>query len=302
MNAPGTAPPHQGSTQSGPFGSALSVSEFAALNAAGVFPVAAVMGCDLESDYVDLPLLTPQPATKASPSPYGSSNTYGGRYEPVGVSELDQMVNESRNRALTRLRDEAATVGANVVLGIRQIQTTAAEGIWSQVAGHRRDGQHRRLRYRPIIDYQLVGTAVRDPALTVSEPCLTTFSATDFCKLRDAGWRPAGIVAGCSHWFGVTALPGVSAREITSATALWANARAHAFEQARTEMTALGAQAMIGLDVEDESAAYERNASSFSQALWTHAVLVTVSAIANAIERAPTLKAVQPPMRILTLQ
>jgi len=129
---------------------------------------------------------------------------------------------------------------------------------------------------------------------------LTTFSATDFCKLRNAGWRPAGIVAGSSHWFGATALPGVTAREITSATALWEKARARAFEQAQVEMTALGARALIGLDVEDKSAAYERSPSS--QSTWEHAVLVTVSVIGNAIERAPCPNALQSPMRILTLQ
>ena len=281
------------------FGSALSVNEFAALNRAGVSPVGAVMGCDLESVYVDLPTPTWEPRSRTS------SKTYGRRYggDVMSVGTLDELVYESRKRALDNLRREASALGGNVVVGVRQVPSPAAKGIWSDLAAHHHKEHHRLLRYRTTLDFQLVGTAVHDPAISSAGPCLTTVSATDFCKLRAAGWHPTGIVSGCSHKFGANVLSGATSSEMTGATALWADARAHAFTQAKTQMAALHAQGMIGLDVSEDHAIYQRGSGDPTVSkTWLKALLVIVSMIATVMERGPVSSAPQPPMRILSLR
>jgi uncharacterized protein YbjQ (UPF0145 family) len=280
------------------FGSALSVNEFAALNRVGVSPVGAVMGCDLESVYIDLPTPTWVPRRNSL------SKSYGRRYEGdvISLDVLDGLVYESRKRALDNLRREASTLGANVVVGVRRVQSPAANGIWSELAAHDHKEHHRLLRYRTTLDFQLVGTAVRDPTISSSGPRLTTMSATDFCKLRAAGWHPAGIVSGRSHKFGANVLSGVTASEMAGATALWADARADAFAQAKTQMTALHAQGMIGLDVSEEHAMYERAGGDPTLSTWLKALIVMVSMIATVVERGPAPSAAQPPMRILALR
>jgi uncharacterized protein YbjQ (UPF0145 family) len=281
------------------FGSALSVNEFAALNHAGVSPLGAVMGCDLESILVNLATPTWQPLGKTP------SKNYGRRFtgDVMSIRMLDQLVYESRKRALDNLRHEAASLGANVVVGIRQVASPAANGIWSELAAHHRKAPHQLLRYRRTLDFQFVGTAARDPAISVSEPRLTTLAATEFCKLRDAGWRPSGIVSGCSYQLGANVLSGTSASEMAGATALWAEARALAFAQTKTEMGALRAQGMIGLDVSEDHATYARGSRDpTTTQTWLKALLVMVSMIATAVERAPVDTSPQTPMRILTLR
>jgi hypothetical protein len=69
------SPPADTTERPRAFGSALSINEFAALNQAGVKPLGAVMGCDLESIYVDLPTPPWQPSSRVA------SKTYGRRFE-----------------------------------------------------------------------------------------------------------------------------------------------------------------------------------------------------------------------------
>lgn len=257
------------------------------------------MGCDLESIYVDLPAPTWVPRSRTS------SKNYGRRYDGdvISIDALDRLVSESRKRAFDNLRREAEALGANVVVGVRQVPSPAAKGIWSDLAAHHRKEHHVLLRYRTTIDFQLVGTAVRDPAVSSAAPRLTTVSATDFCKLRDAGWHSTGIVSGCSHKFGANVLSGVSASEMAGATALWADARADAFAQVKTQMGGLQAQGMIGLDVSEDHAIYERGSGDpTSSKTWLKALLVMVSMIATVMERGPSAPALEPPMRILTLR
>jgi hypothetical protein len=224
MNATGSPPPAGASAGSAPFGSALSVSEFAALSGAGVSPLGAVMGCDLQELYINLILpVRPRLVNRGPARPYGSSVTYGRRYENdvVAIGQLDGFVNDSRHKVLAHLRDEASAFGADAVIGIRQVPTPAAKGLWSELEGRHPDRHNVTLGYRRTLDYQLIGTAVRDPEFGSSEPRLTTVSPVAFCKLREAGWRPVGIVGGCSHQFGANVRPGPTATEIAGATALW---------------------------------------------------------------------------------
>jgi uncharacterized protein YbjQ (UPF0145 family) len=294
------SPPADTTERPRAFGSALSINEFAALNQAGVKPLGAVMGCDLESIYVDLPTPPWQPSSRVA------SKTYGRRFEGdvMAIGALDGLVHDSRRRALVNLHQEAAALGANLVVGVRHIQSPATGGIWSDLAAHPQKERHRLLRYRGTLDFQLVGTAVRDPKIADSQPRLTTLSATEFCKLRAAGWRPSGVVSGCSHKFGANVLSGVSASEMSGATALWADARADAFGQAKVEMIARGAQGMIGLDVSEDHRIYEhRDGDPTVVKTWMKALLVMVSMIGTVVERAPvSAETTQPPMRILTLR
>jgi uncharacterized protein YbjQ (UPF0145 family) len=258
------------------------------------------MGCDLESVYVNLPVPTWERRSKTP------SKTYGRRYagDVMSIDQLDQLVRASRKRVFDNLRHEAAALGANLVVGVRQVPSPAANGVWYELAAHHHKEHRVLLRYQTTLDFQLVGTAVRDPAVSTAEPRLTTVSATDFCKLRDAGWHPAGVASGCSHKFGANVVPGVSAAEMTGATALWADARAEAFAQTKAEMSAVGAHGMIGLEVAEDHAIYAQGDKDPTVSnTWLKALLVMVSMIATVVVRGPaSASAARPPMRILTLR
>lgn len=150
------------------------------------------------------------------------------------------------------------------------------------------------------LDYQLVGTAVRDPANRSAEPSLSTLSVAEFAKLRRGGWQPAGVVCGCSHYFGGNVRSGMVAREVEPATEIWTSARTVAFEQLRTAMTDLPADGLIGLSLEREHWSFRLPGRGREP---TTGVLVRMSVIATAIRRAAGPAPDPPsPMRILTLR
>jgi uncharacterized protein YbjQ (UPF0145 family) len=181
---------------SGLFTSALTVNEFALLGRLGPRPLAQVMGASvIRVGWQYLPALSPgsvqAPASLYSPTVTGYALMNRFTEAPPAVvrnylwhadvvCELDVTTdawNMARRRALERLRDEAAEVGADAVVGVRL-----------------RRGEHD--LGRRVIEYVVTGTAIRSPGSDPgSTPLLSDLSVQDYWRLRSAGHQPVGLLA-----------------------------------------------------------------------------------------------------------
>ncbi|HEY4427727.1 MAG TPA: heavy metal-binding domain-containing protein [Solirubrobacteraceae bacterium] len=159
----------------GAFTSDLSVGSFALCHQLGLTPLAQVMGSSIYQ------------VGYAATMPTEYAGGFGGfMYELEALSEA---WNEVRDRAFSRLAQEAEHVGADAVVGVR-ISSGARE--FTEGA----------------IECVVVGTAVRSssgrhPAGTEARvgTVLTELSVPDFAKLRQAGIETLGVVAWTSVFF-----------------------------------------------------------------------------------------------------
>jgi uncharacterized protein YbjQ (UPF0145 family) len=259
-----------------PFLSTLSVAEFAFATDARVEPVTAVHGCQVRwlSQPLPVPAAPPQRTTRAP------------RTVVMPVGKLDTEIAAVRHKVLGQLSEQAARAGADAVIAIRQLPGVID---WEETSG----ALGRRVRspgpgspphlIRPL-EYQLIGTAVRDPADRSPHPRLSTLSAADTWKLRRKGWRTAGLATACSYQFciGRELWAGSVAREIEPATAAWATARQTAFDRLRDSAGAVGAEGIVGVDMQIEHRHLEGTQSGWDVA----GLLVGVNLIATAIVRA----------------
>jgi uncharacterized protein YbjQ (UPF0145 family) len=260
----------------GPFTSTLSVAEFSFAAAAQLEPITAVHGCQVR--WISQPLPVPDLPRRLPKAP-------AAKVTPVG--KLDSEIAHARREVLGQLARQAMEAGADAVIAIRQIPGVID---WEDMSG----ALGRRARspgpgspphlIRPL-EYQLVGTAVRDPADRSSSPRLSTLSAADTGKLRGKGWRTVGIAAACSYQFciGGGLWAGSVAREVDQATATWAAARQIAFDRMRDEAGALGADGVVGVDMQVEHRHFEQTKGGWHLA----GLLVGVNLIGTAIVHAP---------------
>jgi uncharacterized protein YbjQ (UPF0145 family) len=153
----------------GAFTSELSVSDFAMCHQLGLRPLSQVMGSSIY-----------QVGYQATPWP----STLGGGFM-FELETLSAAWNEVRGRALGRLAEEAAHVGADAVVGV---ELRTAEHDWAENS----------------IEYVVVGTAVardRGRARSTGRPVLTELSVADYANLARAGIEPLGVVAWSSAFF-----------------------------------------------------------------------------------------------------
>lgn len=180
------------------FTSGLSVSEFALLDRLAARPVAQVMGASVvRTGWQYLPALEPGLTSYGyTGGPYGPTVTgraLSSRYtEPSWaqvrsyqwhtdvVCELDTLTdawNLATRRALDRLAEEAAQVGADAVVGVRLTRSERDAG-------------------RGTIECVVTGTAIRvSGSAGAAWPLLTDVSVQDYWRLRSAGHDPVGLVA-----------------------------------------------------------------------------------------------------------
>jgi uncharacterized protein YbjQ (UPF0145 family) len=284
-------------TVEAPFGSALSVAEFALLQDAGIAPLAAVMGCNVRWFSMLLPMPTLRPPGRRTWQ-YNSALLKGNRYEHdvVAVSNLDAAETQSRHAALEQLRAEALALQADAVIGVRRLPGTVSSDEAPRAAK-----AWEALGASPYvtrqITHQIVGTAVREPGNAGPDLRLTALSASDFWKLRCAGWEPVGIVGGCSHQFGSNLWAGFYTHELQGATAIWSSARAAALNQLWSEFAELSADGVVGLT-------FETRHETFKMARQNPpGVLVSIAVTATAIRRAAKpAETPLTPMRILAVR
>jgi len=200
------------------FNSDLTAKEYAICQAAGLTPIAQVMGSSVVQ--------------------HGWSNyswgTFGG-----GISEVPSMAtpwNLSRERSFGRLRQEADFAGADSVLGIELI----AKSFLGEA------GQ---------VEYAIFGTAVRDIAFARAGGTgarLCTLDAQDVVKLRQIGGETLDVIG---HTSVVCAALGMQANQMMGAW--WGNteltevsravsaARHLAMNEVRRQAAAVGANEMV---------------------------------------------------------
>jgi uncharacterized protein YbjQ (UPF0145 family) len=171
------------------FTSDLTTSEFLLVREAGFRPVTQVMGsCVYNVGWQSTQL-------------GGLWGSPGG-----GTVELDvqsEAWNEARRLALTRLRLEAKTAGADAVLGV---EITRGTYDWAQ----------------GLIEFAAIGTAVVSERYEFGDDVfLSSLSGQQFASLVRAGWMPVGIVAGSTITYTVGGMQTIQA--LSSYGSRWQN-------------------------------------------------------------------------------
>ena len=145
------------------FTSDLSVNEFVLARDAGCEPIAQLMGSSIYH--------------------VGQIPDYKGKTDEITV--ISDAHRESRQRALSRLWQEAVLVGADAVIGAHlrdRMITMGARGKGGDDGGE-------------VLEFTVVGTAVRAPWLThpPGQPIVTDLSGQDLWALVQDGWEPCGF-------------------------------------------------------------------------------------------------------------
>ena len=199
---------------------------------------------------------------------------------------LSDAWNDARRRAFGRLEQEAKLLGAHAVVGV---ELTTGRHDWA--AGS--------------IEYIAVGTAVRIADAPADEaPVLTDLSAQDYWQLRQAGYRPLGIVGASSVYYIV---PGWQQQQTQRAMfSSWANQELRDFTQGvydvrettlgrvTDEARRQGAAGMVGVSIEHSIEEREVGSSGSSRTdlvVTMHVLGTSISAEhdESAAESAPSL-------------
>jgi len=148
------------------------------------------------------------------------------------VREFSNVFNVTRHLALQRVTAEAASAGANAVVGIKTIV----------------------LPFQGIHEMMMMGTAAHNPALPTGQPLVTSdLTCQEMWNLAAMGYAPVKLVLGTAVYsLGVmggvmAALKSFSRGEISELTTLIYDAREHAIGLIRDEAAALGADDVVGI-------------------------------------------------------
>jgi uncharacterized protein YbjQ (UPF0145 family) len=247
-----------------PFSSAFSIADFALACDARIEPITLVQGCEVRWLHQTLP------APLEVPARWGGK---GPAWEVLPVDGLAEQVSAARRGALERLRAQAADAGADGVVAIRELP-----GVFSGIVGRQ---PSRGLVVSRMLEYQMLGTAVRYQAQRSPHPRLASLPVSDVWKLGRSGWQPMGVAMGCSYQFCPTVWAGTVAAELPGASAAWESARRSALEQLESERRSLGAQGLVAVELQSEHRHFEWN----TRGLHATALLVGVTALATAISR-----------------
>jgi uncharacterized protein YbjQ (UPF0145 family) len=170
-----------------------------------------------------------------------------GRHKPGAARWLErsgivETWTTARRRAISRIQDQAAILGADSVVGVRAS----------------------RRQLESVAEVVFTGTAVRvgpPGSPGGARPLVTGASLAQLAKLRAAGAEPVGLVGGCAS---VAALPstetrralrrrrrGRRSRELDEFTFAFGETRRRAIERLRREAGRLGAGGVIGIELDD---------------------------------------------------
>ncbi len=154
---------HKESTGQLPWTSDLSINEWALLQRYRVEPLGQVMGSSVYH--------------------VGFVYRFGDLVTTRELKEPTNALYEGRKLALSRLRQEAALLGANAVVGVKLVHK-----------GFDFEAQ--------MVEYACFGTAVRLANLPASQnPVLCTVSGQDFVRLLAADALPVGLALGASFYY-----------------------------------------------------------------------------------------------------
>lgn len=243
--------------QTGFFSSDLSVDEHLLARHAGYEPLGQVMG----SSFYQI----------------GYRGYYSTIYQSSGeLVPLTDVQLSARNRALGRLKQEAALLGADGVIGVR---LTRREPDWDD----------------RLLEFTAIGTAVRlvEGGSTPSEePFTSALSGQDFWKLHDAGYVPRELAFGVCSFYIHSDLQadavlnnfwgaGMANQELRQYTAGFRVAREVAMSRFAQEVQRSGAQGAVGVDIdwECEEVEYEMNETSYLDLVVHFAAIGTAIAL-----------------------
>ncbi|MBS1994189.1 MAG: heavy metal-binding domain-containing protein [Cyanobacteria bacterium SZAS LIN-3] len=166
---------------------------------------------------------------------------------------------DARSRAMSRMRQEAALMGASGVIGVK-LESNCHE--WSS----------------RLTEFTAVGTAVRIPGWT-GEPFTSALSAQEFWQLFKAGYIPHDVVMGVCSYYMYT---DPNTRAITQATGgFWGTnsqncevelytgglqyAREKAMDRVTDDIKAHKAEGVVGMDItcSMEHVAYESGSTTY---------------------------------------
>ena len=203
------------------FTSDLTVSEFLLARDAEVHPISQVMGSCIYH--------------------VGQIPDYKGKTSEITV--ISDAHRDSRRRALSRLYQEAALVGADAVIGVHlrdRMITMGARGKGGDDGGE-------------VLEFTVVGTAVRAPWIThpPGQPIITDLSGQELWALAQEGFEPCGFLFEfCRyHVWHVTKNVGPGCVQLTAASQAVEQARSIAASKLQAQATAVGAEFVVGSDI-----------------------------------------------------
>ncbi len=245
-------------TDGGFFTSDLSVNEFLLIKQAGFEPLGLVVGSSIY--HIGLQL-----------------RSWGKNQE---LDVLTQAMYHARELAMTRMEEEADSLGADGIVGVRL-----------EIGRHEWGGE--------LAEFIAIGTAVKHAAGELhrapnGRPFTSDLSGQDFWTLLSAGFRPVGLVLGncvyhvahqnVARWAGRV---GRNVEMSNYTQAIYA-ARELAMTRMQAEAEALDAKGIVGVELHERSHGWGSHVMEFL-------------AIGTAIVPTKTEHPLAPPSLILTL-
>lgn len=160
------------------------------------------------------------------------------------IEAISQAHRESRQRALSRLYQEAQLVRADAVIGVRLQERLITVGSHGKGGD---DGDE-------VIEFTVVGTAVRAPWITKPQdtPIVTDLSGQDFWALAREGFEPCGFPFDfCRYhvWHVMRGGAWSPGGEVTSAHEAIEAARASVEASIERQAKNFGAEFVVGSDI-----------------------------------------------------
>ncbi len=217
-----------GGAASTPFTSDLSVREFLLVEGCGFEPRGLVLGSSI----------------------FHIGLTGKSRLRSREVRRLSQAMYTARELAMARMEEEASLLSAAGVVGVR-LRINLHD--WSRRAA----------------EFIAVGTAIAGPAAPDGPPYTSALSGQEFWLLHQHGYQPLGLVMGtCVYHVGRRGPHQVVAqamrnREMSVATQGLYEARELAMLRMQAEATALGADGIVGVRLEESSHFWGRHVIEF---------------------------------------
>jgi uncharacterized protein YbjQ (UPF0145 family) len=255
----------------GLFTSDLSTNGWALCHQLGLRPLSQVMGSSIyQMGYQEA---------------WGQGGWGAGGAYMFELDTLSRALNEVRSRALRRLGEEAAHVGADAVV---EVNTRAGES--SLETG------------TTTLEHTVFGTAVRHGEgragggrRKTGEPVLTELSVADYSKLVRAGFEPLGIVAWSSVFFagyafgpglatGEMLMGGMQNFELREFTQAFYNARETVMADLGMQAARLDASGIVGVRIGHRAVRHTVQGGINSRE--RNGLMVTFNAIGTAIRQA----------------
>jgi uncharacterized protein YbjQ (UPF0145 family) len=196
---------------------------------------------------------------------------------------LTQAYYEARHRAIGRLQQEAAILGATGVVGVRLVRQQYEWGA-------------------SLMEFAAIGTAVRErdvaptPGQT-SVPFVSDLSGEEFWSLRQAGFRPVGFALGnCTYYQAATWRTQMATsgswynQELQDYTQAVYAARSLAMDRMELEARAVGAIGVVGADIDIEAEPREVGSDNNRRIDMIFHFTATGTAIAPFVGRWPLFK------------